>query len=70
MEEWNHEIWKNFLAGNERFLVRNVRKQSVWNMEKSSFIPFHASTGQGPCQKIENISILENISLFSIFRHF
>ena len=42
MEVWNR-IWKKILEWNERFLVWNGigRKFPVWNMEKSSSIPFH-----------------------------
>ena len=40
MEVWN-AIWKTILVWNGRFLVWNGRKWSVWNMEKSSSIPFH-----------------------------
>ena len=39
MEVWNG-IWKKILVWNGRFLVWNGRKLSVWNMEKSSSIPF------------------------------
>ena len=45
MEVWNG-IWKKILVRNGiwngRFLVWNGRKFPVWNMEKSSSIPYHA----------------------------
>ena len=54
MEVWNgiwkkilvwNGIWKKILVWNGiwngRFLVWNGRKLPVWNMEKSSSIPFH-----------------------------
>ena len=39
-EVWNG-IWKEILVWNGRFLVWNGRKLPVWNMEKSSSIPYH-----------------------------
>ena len=55
MEVWNgkwkkilvwNEILKKILVRNERFLVwngnGNGRKLPVWNVEKSSSIPFHS----------------------------
>ena len=38
---WNG-VWKQFLVWNGRFLVWNGRKLPVWNIEKSSSIPYHA----------------------------
>ena len=42
MEVWNG-VWKKILVWNGRFLVWNGRKLPVWNMEKSSSIPFHTT---------------------------
>ena len=41
MEEWNG-IWKKILVWNGNFSVWNGRNFAVWNMEKSSSIPFHS----------------------------
>ena len=40
MKVWNG-IWKKILVWNGRLLVWNGRKLPLWNMEKSSSIPFH-----------------------------
>ena len=45
MEVWNgirkkNLVWKGIW--NERFLVWNGKKFPVWNVEKSSSIPYHA----------------------------
>ena len=37
-----NETWKEILVWNGRFLEWNGRKLPVRNMEKSSFIPYHA----------------------------
>ena len=41
MDVWNG-IWNKILVWNGRFLAWNGRKLPVWNMEKSSSIPYHA----------------------------
>ena len=70
--EWNMEkilvwngIWRKILVWNGiwngRFLVWNGRKLPVWNMEKSSSIPFHALAVGGVTPKIFLVSHIDKL---------
>ena len=49
MEVWNGNVEENFSMERKTFNMEwNGRKLPVWNMEKSSFIPFHTM----PCLEV------------------